>query len=356
MNAEVEIITSMMSYLTLLAGLGILLFCGDLLVRGAIGLAEKLGIPAIIIGLTVVAFGTSAPEMVVSVRAALAGAPGIAVGNVVGSNIANILLVLGLPAIISATQCNQPLVARNAFYVLGASLLFTAMCFAGPLTTWHGVVLLVLLFMFLFVSGKAIVDEPCREETQEEIDAIEGVVGVPHSNFVMIAFLVVGLIGLPIGAHFTVEGAQVIARAWNVSEAAIGLTVIALGTTLPELVTALIAVKRGECGLALGNVLGSNLFNILAIMGVTAVVTPIEIPEQILHMDLWVMIAVTLLVFPFALGHFTLTRLPALAFVAAYIAYLAFAISPHMEATMSDESQSNSQNLSYANNALSGHE
>ncbi len=318
----------MMPYLMLFAGLGILLLCGDLLVRGAVGLAEKLGIPAIVIGLTIVAFGTSAPEMVVSVRAALANSPGIAVGNVVGSNIANILLVLGLPAMISATRCNQPLVVCNALYVLGASLIFIAMCFAGPLSVWHGAILLSLLTAFLVVSAFQISPAPCRPESQEEIDAIEGVAGVPHTYPIMISFLVLGLVGLPIGAEFTVDGAQTIARSWNVSETAIGLTVVALGTTLPELATALIAVRRGESGLALGNILGSNLFNILAIMGVTAIVTPVAIPDQILYVDLWVMLAASLVIFPFALGSGVLGRVPASAFVLAYIAYVAFSISP----------------------------
>ncbi len=318
----------MMPYLTLFVGLGVLLLCGDLLVRGAVGLAEKLGIPAIVIGLTIVAFGTSAPEMVVSVRAALANSPGIAVGNVVGSNIANILLVLGLPAMFSATQCDQPLVVRNALYVLGASLIFTAMCFAGPLSIWHGAVLLSLLVLFLVVSAFQVSPSPSSPESQEEIDAIEGVAGVPHTYPVMISFLLLGLIGLPVGAEFTVDGAQTIARSWHISETAIGLTVVALGTTLPELVTALIAVRRGECGLALGNILGSNLFNILAIMGVTAIVTPIEVPEQILYFDLWIMLAASLAIFPFALGGGLLGRVPAFGFVIAYIAYIAYSISP----------------------------
>ena len=182
--------------------------------------------------------------------------------------------------------------------------------------------------MFLIMSGLQATPKICHAESQEEIDAIEGVAGVPHTYPIMITFLVLGLIGLPIGAEFTVDGAQFIARSWNVSETAIGLTVVALGTTLPELATALIAVRRGECGLALGNILGSNLFNILAIMGVTSILTPITIPDQILYIDLWVMLAASLAIFPFALGGGELGRIPALAFVAAYIIYIVFAISP----------------------------
>ena len=143
-----------MAYITLAAGVSLLLLCGDVLVRGAVALAVRLNIPTLVIGLTVVAFGTSAPELVVSLRAALSGSPGLAVGNVVGSNIANILLVLGLPALICATNCDQPFIKRNMFYVLGASVLFIWLCLIGPLTFWHGLVLFAFMIAFLIDSGR----------------------------------------------------------------------------------------------------------------------------------------------------------------------------------------------------------
>jgi cation:H+ antiporter len=322
-----------MVYVTLIAGLALLLLCGDFLVRGAVAIASKLGIPSIIIGLTIVAFGTSAPELVVSLRAALAGSPGIAIGNVVGSNIANVLLVLGVPTLIAVTECDQPFVVRNTVYVLGASILFIVLAFMGPLTWWHGAIMLTLLAAFLVQSGMCATagrkpgcesTVPCAEEVDPQ--------SVPRSPWVMGAFLLAGLIGLPAGAHLTVAAAQDIAMTWGVPEAAIGLTLVAIGTSLPELATTVAAIMRGHCGLALGNVLGSNLFNILAIMGITSVIVPIPVPQEFLEVDLWVMLAATLAITPYALRRKALTRLPAVAFVVAYISYVAMVILPKQDA------------------------
>lgn len=326
-----------MSYLALVGGIALLLLCGDILVRGAVGLAERLGIPAIIIGLTVVAFGTSAPELVVSLKAAIANAPGIAVGNVVGSNIANVLLVLGLPALIATTQCDQTDIVRNSVYVLVASLLFIALCHLGPLTLWHGVILLTVMLLFLAETGRRAVNyrngrAAKRNSGSQVINEIEGVGGVPHTLLGIFAFVLLGLIGLPMGGHFTVEAARQLAVQWGVSEASIGLTVVALGTSLPELATTLVAAFRRHCGLALGNVLGSNLFNILAIMGTVSVVTPVPVAPRFLHVDLWIMLMASLLVMPFAIGRRTLTRIPALGLVIGYIAYIALVMMPKQAA------------------------
>jgi len=322
-----------MSYLILIAGMGLLLLCGDLLVRGAVGLAETLGIPAIIIGLTVVAFGTSAPELVVSVRAALDGASGISLGNVVGSNIANVLLVLGLPALISKTTCDQPSLRRNTIYVLAASVIFIILCFNGPLTFWHGVLLFVLLIMFLTETGFSANHHKkcndCGDVVISEIEDIDGVSGVPHSLPIMGVFVLAGIVGLPAGAHLTVESAQFIARSWHVSEATIGLTVVALGTSLPELATTVMAAIRRDCGLALGNVLGSNLFNLLGVMGITAMISPLPVPQQMLSVDLWIMLGASLVITPFVFQRRALTRIPAAGFVIAYFSYLTFVVNPH---------------------------
>lgn len=325
-----------MVYLGLLGGFVVLLFSGDLLVRGAVAMAVRLGIPALIIGLTVVAFGTSAPELVVSVKAALTGSPGISIGNVVGSNIANVLLVLGLPALIAPTNCNQPFIGRNTLYVVAASVLFIVLCFYGPLALWHGAVLFSFIILFLIESGRRA--SSCRapaalyEEAEEEVENIDGVAGLPESRLVTFGFLAAGLIGLPIGAHLIVENGTAIALNFGISEAAVGLTIIALGTSLPELATTLSAALRGHAGLAVGNVLGSNLFNLLAIMGVTAMLAPVPIPQSFLEFDLWVMLAATIIIVPFALRRGIITRIPAAAFVIAYVAYIAFVFLPHPEA------------------------
>ena len=325
-----------MAYLGLLGGFVILLFSGDLLVRGAVALAVRLGIPALIIGLTVVAFGTSAPELVVSVKAAVTGSPGISIGNVVGSNIANVLLVLGLPAMIAPTRCNEPFIGRNTFYVVGASILFIVLCFYGPLAMWHGAFLFSLIILFLIESGRRAgngrQNKALMEEAEEEVENIDGVAGLPETEAVTTGFIVAGLIGLPIGAHLIVESGTTIAINFGISEAAVGLTIIALGTSLPELATTMSAAMRGHAGLAVGNVLGSNLFNMLVIMGVTAMLAPVPIPETFLRYDLWIMLAASIAIVPFALMRGSITRVPAAAFVTCYVAYIAFVFAPHPDA------------------------
>ena len=313
-----------MSYLMLAGGLALLVFSGDLLVRGSVALAERLAIPPIIIGLTIVAFGTSAPELLISVQAALAGLPGIAVGNVVGSNIANILLVLGAPALITATDCNQPFVVRNALFMLGASIIFTALCFMGPLGAAHGIVLITLLGVFLTESARRALASNRKTGFAEDCETIDGIEGVPHRPVLMIVFVVLGLLGLPLAAHLTVEGASHIASAWGVSDATIGVSIVAIGTSLPELAATVIAAMRKQGGLAIGNVLGSNLFNLLAIMGITSLVTEVEIPKSILHLDLWVMVATALMLMPFVLRRGVIRFGTGLAFVACYVGYMVF--------------------------------
>lgn len=314
-----------MSYLSLISGFVILLFCGDLLVRGSVSLALKLGIPSILIGLTVVAFGTSAPELVVSIKAALSDAGGIAIGNVVGSNIANILLVLGLPAIIYPTLCNQDVVQRNTLFMVGATLLFIFFCLFGTLVFWQGVVLFTLVVLFLaYVANHAFRANVPDEDIAAEFEIPSDGEGLPRSGWTIAFFLFIGLCGLPLGAHFIVDGGTGIARAFGVSDAAIGLSLIAFGTSLPELATTMIAAFRRQPDLAVGNVLGSNLFNILAIMGITTMVTPIEVPDAFIWFDLWVMLIAALVIVPFAMSRGTITRAAGLFFVVGYVAYLYF--------------------------------
>ena len=325
-----------MIYLGLLAGFVILLVSGDLLVRGSVALAVRLGVPALVIGLTVVAFGTSAPELVVSVRAATTDAPGLAIGNIVGSNIANVLLVIGLPALIRPTDCNQEFVGRNTCYVVGATAIFMLLCYLGPLQMWHGIILFSLIVVFLLESGRrahlavAANNNGERQETSppEEVD---GVSGLPRTPTMIAVFVFGGLIGLPFGAQLIVENGTGIARAFDVSQAAIGLTVIALGTSLPELATTMSAALRGHSALAIGNVLGSNMFNILAIMGLTAILAPVPVPEVVLQYDLWIMAAATLALVPFVIRRTTIRRLPAAGFVVAYCAYIFFVYTPQRD-------------------------
>ncbi len=311
----------MFDYLILLLGLAGLVIAGDALVRGAVGLAERFGIPPLIIGLTVVALGTSAPELMVSIKAAFDGSPDIAVGNVVGSNIANILLVLGVPALLAATPCDQPGLQRSTTFMMGVSLLFAVFAFTGQLVLWHGLMFLALLAVFLL--GSYVSARSAGGPDISELETIDGVEGVPHSLWAALAFFLVGVIGLPIAADATVDAASSIARSLGVPEVIVGLTIIAIGTSLPELVTTVVAALKGQADVGVGNVIGSNIFNILFILGTTASITTVPIAEQILRFDIWVMLASSALLLPLVFLKATIGRLIGLGFLALYAAYLA---------------------------------
>lgn len=310
----------MLIYLQLVGGIVILLLGGDFLVRGAVALARKVGVSPLVIGLTVVAFGTSAPELIVSVEAALDGIPGIAIGNVVGSNIANVLLVLGAPAIVFPIVCQAPSLNRDVLVMIGASVLFLAFCWSGTLVAWQGAILVILLGIFLVHSYVSERDDGHGHD--EYGDEFEGVGVFPKSTLVFFGFILVGVIGLLFGSHILIKGAVGIARAWGVSETVIGLTLIAFGTSLPELATTIIAAIRKHGGIAVGNVVGSNMFNILGVMGITALVVPVPIPEQTLHFDLWVMMGAAILLLPFAVRQIPIGRTAGLVFSAAYIGFV----------------------------------
>ncbi len=314
----------MTAYVLLTFGLVVLVVAGDLLVRGAVAIAVRLGIPTLIIGLTIVAFGTSAPELVISLGAALSDAPGIALGNVVGSNIANILLVLGLPSILYATRCDEPGLLRNTAFMLVATAVFIALAFTTPLHVWQGTVLVVLMAAFLWDSG---VRARRAVNGLAPADGPDAAAEKPAGKALLAAAMVVaGLIGLPVGAHLAVTGAREIALAWGMSDAAVGLTVVAVGTSLPELAATTMAALRRESAIAVGNVIGSNVFNLLAIMGLTAIAAPVPVAPGVLHVDLWVMLASSLAVVPFVYWRWRIGKLAGLAFVAVYFIYVAMVV------------------------------
>lgn len=321
----------MMMYLNLVGGLILLLVAGDLLVRGAIALATRLGIPPLVIGLTIVSFGTSAPELIISLDAAFQDAAGISIGNVVGSNITNVLLVLGMPALIRVTQCSETGTRSSTMFMMAVSIIFTALCWQGILDLTAGIILISLLVFFLFWTVWQSRRQKASDQKSECNLADEDMMDeAPENLGIAILFTVIGLIGLPLGGHLTIEGATDIARDWGVSEAAIGLTVVALGTSLPELVTTMVAAIRNQAAVAIGNVVGSNIFNILAIMGITATVIPIPVPREVIEFDLWVMIASSALMLPIALFGMRLTKLRGLAMLAAYGLYI-FLVFEHSQ-------------------------
>lgn len=310
-----------MMYGMVIVGLPLLFLGGGWVISGSVSLAHKFGIPPLIIGLTVLGFGTSSPELMVSANAALAGLPGIALGNVIGSNIANVFLVLGLSSLFYTTLCNAPRIRRNTLFVIGASLLFMALCFTGRLVTWHGILLLLLLALFLWYSvriARAVPDE--AQEAERELDDH----GTLEGSLAALALRTAGgLFLLLFGAYLLVEGAGNIARSVGVPESVIGLSLVAFGTSLPELVTTFTAARRGHCDVAVGTVLGSIMFNLLGVMGVTSIIANVPVDPGFLKHDLWVMLAAAVCILPFALKGSQIGRGMGLVFLIAYGAYIA---------------------------------
>lgn len=308
----------MLSILTLIAGLVVLVFAGDYLVRGAVALAEKLCIDPLIIGLTIVAFGTSAPELFVSLQAAFDGVSGIAIGNVVGSNIANVLLVLGAPALLMTINCREDGIGKSLAVMIGMTVALMAMMAFGSLSRLDGAILLSMIVVYLgwqirtARSGGAVEVHDYHDDVPE----------VPQETWKTALFIVGGLIGLPIGAWLTVEGASHLARILGASETVIGLTIVAIGTSLPELVTSVMAAWRKSAAVAIGNVVGSNIFNMGLILGGTAVILPLDVDSRIVSIDMWVMLAASLLVVALAHWNVPIKKLGGAAMLAVFAAYI----------------------------------
>ena len=307
-----------MVWLTAFLGLALLLVAGDLLVRGAVNLSLRLGIPALLVSLTVVALGTSAPELIISIQGVLDGVPGLALGNAVGSNTANVLLVLGVPALISRLHTAEYDTRKSYVIMVGASVVFIALCGLGPITWVHGGILLVLLTGIIADQARAAIVH--RRET--DATALEG--ADPHlSGWKVAIYLVLGLVGLPLGANIFVDSSVEIAKMFGVSDSAIGLTLVALGTSMPELATTVMAAYRRQADVALGNVIGSNIFNLLAIIGVASLFGPIPVASSFLTFDLWVMLGASLLLIPFVFPpKWDLTRRFGTILSALYVAYV----------------------------------
>ncbi len=310
----------------LLSGLGlvVLLLAGDALVRGAVNLSLRLGVPALIVSLTIVAFGTSAPELLIAIKAVQENAPGIALGNVVGSNTANILLVLGVPAILSRLHTSECDTRKTYVFMLLASVLFIALAFTGSFTWVSGLILLGALGLVLldaFREAKAHRKAGKEAEADIDIEELEG--ADPDMPWWRIGvYLVLGLVGLPMGAHLLVENATIIALTYGVSETVIGLTLVAVGTSLPELATTVMAALRRQADVALGNVIGSNMFNLLAIVGIATFVGEIPVDPEFLRFDLWVMLAASVLIIPFVFFKQDIGRVWGAALTTLYVIYV----------------------------------
>lgn len=313
-----------------LSGLGllILLLAGDALVKGAVNLSLRLGVPALIVSLTIVAFGTSAPELLISIKAVLDDATGIAMGNVVGSNTANILLVLGVPALLATMHTSECDTRKTYNFMIAASILFIALAFRGVFDWWAGLVLLGALAYVLFdaMQDARAHRAEGKEAAEDDLDDLEGA-DPDMPGWRIGVFLLLGLIGLPLGASLLVDNASIIARAYGVTDTVIGLTLVAIGTSLPELATTVVAALRRQADVALGNVIGSNMFNLLAIIGIASLVGPIDVDPAFLRFDLWVMLGASLLLIPFVYLARDITRIWGIGLCALYVGYLALVLA-----------------------------
>ncbi len=272
-----------MDYLYVAGGLVGLFLGGDWLVRGSVAIARRLAIPPLLIGLTVVGFGTSTPELLVSVDAALRGVPDIAIGNIVGSNIANILLIVGLTALIWPITVSGATLRRDTAVMMAAAVALLPVFALGALGRLTGVVFVAILLGYIAFAYRQSVTEPAPD------------LAVPDAPpWRAGALVALGLVLLMLGARFLVTGAVSLARDFGLSEAFIGLTIVAVGTSLPELATSLVAAFRRQSEIALGNIVGSNIFNVFAILGLTAVIAPIPVAPRFLVFDLPVMLGVSL--------------------------------------------------------------
>ncbi len=307
------------NFILILIGLVGLYFGGDWLVDGASRIAERFKIPPLIIGLTIVAIGTSAPEFVVSTIAALNGTPGIALGNVIGSNIANIGLILGLTGVVHAITVKESLIRREIPILIFVTIFATILIFDGWLTRLDGILLLVgfiaynFLFYYLATHEHDTSGQPTPDKAQKEIS-------LPRQIF----FILVGSVLLVVGADVLVRGATEVARSLGVSDLVIGVTAIALGTSLPELVTSLNAAMSKQTDIAVGNVVGSNIANLLLVLGGTAAIRDIDVSQTSLSIvEYVVMLAFTLMLYPFARNR-ELSRLESALFLGAYIAFIVY--------------------------------
>lgn len=310
-------------WMALVLGLVVLYFGAQALVKGGASLALRLGLTPLVIGLTVMAFGTSSPEMVVSVQAGLSGNGAISIGNVVGSNICNIALILGLCALVTPLTASAQVIRREVPIMIGVSIVALLMLIDGHLARWEGALLLAGLVIYTVLTVKQARAETAAEASKEYADEIGP---KPTGLGLSIGLVAGGLGGLIVGSHFFVQGAVTLAESWGMSPVAIGLTVVAVGTSLPELATSLVAALKKESDVAIGNVVGSNIFNVLGILGIAALIQPIDAPG-LEWGDLVVMLIIAVALLPLAKSGGRVNRWEGAALLAAYVGYTAWLLA-----------------------------
>jgi len=312
-----------MAYWFLGGGLVLLLFGSEAIVRGGVAISRTLKLSPLVIGLLVVTAGTSAPEFAVSLEAATTGAPDIALANIVGSNILNLLLILGLAAVIRPLPSSPKVVLRDGGAMLVSAVALAAMAQGGTISRVQGLMMLAAFVLYvaaIFFSDwrrSAEYSVPCARAVQRLQD------GAPQSGAAGLFVLLFGLVGLTVGAHFTVTGAEAVARAFNLPQWLIGLTVVAFGASVPELVVTLVAAARGQTHLAIGHLIGSNVFNALGALGATAALVPLNVTPALMG-DVVAMAAASMLIVPLLVSRWKLSRPRGALLVASYACYLLF--------------------------------
>jgi len=291
------------------------------LVRGASSIALRFGIKPLVIGLTLVAYGTSSPEFAVSLSAALEGNSGISVGNVIGSNICNIALILGLSALIRPMEVHVKVIKTDISIMVGVTILSILLISDGAISFFEGIILTLGIIIYTVVTIYLAKKDGVSEEYQHFVDSRK-------KKYLDIIFLIFGLGGVLLGAHIFLIGAEGIAVKLGASEALIGLTIVALGTSLPELATSVVASYKNEGDISIGNVIGSNIFNLLGILGITAIIVPLD-TNSISYADLGLMLVVAILIIPMAFTHKRLSRLEGVFLLIIYILYVAYLYITH---------------------------
>ncbi len=316
-----------MDIILIISGLVLLFFGGEGLVRGSVGIAERMGISTLLVSLVVIGFGTSMPELLVCVQAALSGHSDLALGNVVGSNIANTFLILGVGAVLAPMVCSKDVILRDSVAVIVASAMLAALTFFEVIDWRAGIIMLLALCAYLYTAYRLEKSATAKErsENAEIKKDVADDMSEPQDSFTKaIILVIIGLIALVAGANFLVSGASSIARSFGISEAVIGLSLVALGTSLPELATAVIASIKGQSDVIIGNVLGSNLFNILSILGTTALIAPLSMGGRIAEFDVWIMLGSAVMLYPVIRIGRNINRLEGAAFLTIYAGYIAF--------------------------------
>lgn len=303
--------------LLLIFGIVVVLKSADWLTNGAVGLATKLGISQIVIGLTIVAIGTSMPEFFVSIVSAIKGTPDLAVGNIVGSNIFNVLLIVGVAATVAPIAIQRATVRRDIPIAIVASIMLTFMMFDDNISRIDALILFAAFIAFIWITLRN-----SKNDANEKDASTEKVIPTWKS----VLFIIFGLVGLVLGSNIFVDNASSLAHGWGISDAVIGLTIVAGGTSLPELATSAVAARKGDSGIAIGNVLGSNVFNILMILGLTGIISPMHI-QNITYIDMAVMVISMALFWLFSFTKLRVERWEGCVLIACFLGYITWLVS-----------------------------